>query len=208
VLPVDELVLTLGNDLFAEPADLALAHFLAVRLAKLADENPQWRLPELASELDFIAQNRRRMLDFSNDAAGYEPKPGVATLATMHGAKGLEWDRVYLLAVNAYNFPSGSDEESYRGEPYYARDRLNLMAEAVAQLKLLDMGALDDYEPGEATRQARVDVAAERLRLLYVGITRARRELIVMYNTGRSPESDPLPPAAAFEALAGRYRAG
>ena len=66
----------------------------------------------------------------------------------------------------------------------------------------------DDYAPGEATRQARSDVAAERLRLLYVGITRARRELIVMYNTGRNPESDPLAPAAAFEALRVRYRAG
>ncbi len=204
VLPVDELLLTLGNDLFAEPADLALAHFLAVRLAKLAEDNPRWRLPELARELDFIAQNRRRMLDFSEDAAGYAPKPGVTTLATMHGAKGLEWDRVYLLSVNNYSFPGGGDGDSYRGEPFYARDSLNLVAEAQAQLKLLDMGggALDEYAPGEATRKARIDVAAERLRLLYVGMTRARQELIVLYNTGRNAERNPNTPAAAFEALA------
>ncbi len=93
------------------------------------------------------------MLDFSEDAAD-TPKPGVATLATMHGAKGLEWDHVYLLSVNNYSFPGGGDEDGYR-EPFYARDSLNLVAEAQAQLKLLDMGdsALDEYAPGEATSQ-------------------------------------------------------
>ncbi len=202
ILPIDELMLTLGNDLFDDPADLALTHFLAVLLAKLLDENPQWRLPELARELNLIAQNRRRMADFSEEAAGYEPKAGVATVATMHGAKGLEWDRVYLLAVNAYSFPSGGEEETYRGEAYYARDSLNLVAEAQAQLKQLNGGSLDDYVPGRATQQARLDVAAERLRLLYVGMTRARQELIVLYNTGHNAERNPTPPAAAFEALA------
>ena len=33
VLPVDELMLTLGNDIFTEPAELALTHRLAVLLA-------------------------------------------------------------------------------------------------------------------------------------------------------------------------------
>ena len=51
VLPIDELVLTVGNDLFTEPADLALSHRLAVLLAKLASENPTWRLPELAARV-------------------------------------------------------------------------------------------------------------------------------------------------------------
>ncbi|MEZ4659392.1 MAG: ATP-dependent helicase [Caldilineaceae bacterium] len=52
VLPVDELLLTLGNDLFTKPADLALTHRLAVLLHKLGRENPTWRLPELAGELE------------------------------------------------------------------------------------------------------------------------------------------------------------
>jgi DNA helicase-2/ATP-dependent DNA helicase PcrA len=40
----------------------------------------------------------------------------------------------------------------------------------------------------------------ERLRLLYVGITRARRELIVTWNTGKR-EADPKQPALAFNVL-------
>ncbi|MFN2202230.1 MAG: ATP-dependent helicase, partial [Caldilineaceae bacterium] len=194
ILPVDELLLTIGNELFSEPAYLALTHHLAVLLAKLSRENSEWRLPELARELHHVAENRRRMPDFSSDSQGYEPKPGVVTVATMHGAKGLEWDRVYLTAVNSYSYPSGGDEEQYRGESFYVRDRLNLTAETLAQLGQLHMGTLDDYREGAASSDARQEIAAERLRLLYVGITRARRELIVTYNTGRNPDSNPLPP--------------
>ncbi len=40
-------------------------------------------------------------------------------------------------------------------------------------------------EEGTATNQARLDYAAERLRLFFVGITRARQELVVTWNTGR-----------------------
>lgn len=207
VLPVDELLLTLGNDLFVNAGDLALTHHLAVTLAKLAEDNPTWRLPQLAAELERIAQNRRRMIGFDEAGEGYTPKPGVVTVATMHGAKGLEWDRVYLMAVNSYSFPSGDDDAKYRGEPYWARDKLNLVAEAVAQTEQLRMGTLDDFALGEATRADRRAFAAERLRLLYVGITRARRELIVTYNTGYS-EQEPAGPAVAFEALKGEALQG
>jgi DNA helicase-2/ATP-dependent DNA helicase PcrA len=205
ILPIDELLLTLGAELFTEPADLALTHHLAVILAKLADEHATgregWRLPELARELDNIAQNKRRVLAFSENESGYEAQPGKITVATLHAAKGLEWDRVYLTAVNNFSFPSGAESDKYRSERYWTRDSLNLVAEAVEQVRQLAMGTLDDYTPGPATQAARLALAGERLRLLYVGITRARQELIVTYNTGRAPESDPNPPALAFEAL-------
>ncbi len=203
VLPVDELLLTLGNDLFADPADLALTHHLAVLLDKRAREQPDLRLPDFARELEEIAQNRRRLLSFNEEGQGYEPKPGQITVATMHAAKGLEWDRVYLLAVNNYGFPSGGEADKYRSERWYVRDSLNLIAEAEEQLRQLQMGSLDDYVLGQATERARVALAAERLRLLYVGVTRARRELILTYNTGRNPARDPNQPALAFTAIKG-----
>lgn len=201
ILPIDELVLTLGSDIFTEPGDLAFAHSAALLLARRAREQSHLRLPDLAKELEDIAQNRRRMIGMSEEGAGYEPTPGKVTVATMHGAKGLEWDRVYLASVNSYSYPSGTDDEEYRGERWFVRDKLNLTAEVIAQTEQLHMGTLDEYIPGTATRQARTDIAAERLRLLYVGITRARRELIVLYNTGRNPDRRPLTPALGFQAL-------
>ena len=204
ILPVDQLVLTIAADLFERPADLAVAHKLAVALAQAAAGHPHWRLPELTQELAAIARNERKFLGFADADTGFDPDAhrGKVVVATMHKAKGLEWDRVHLMSVNAYDFPSASPADSYISERWFIRDGLNLNAEALAQLRALfaeDLMAAY-LPPGQATDQARIDYAAERLRLLYVGITRARRELIVTWNTGRQPARD-VQPAAALIAL-------
>lgn len=201
VLPVDELILTLGQDLFTEPSELALAHSVASVLAQRAAERPNLRLPEWTRELGEIASRRRRLLGFSDESRGFEPPVGKVTVATMHTAKGLEWDRVHLASVSAYSFPSGGDDDDYRGEPWFIRDHLNLKEETQNQIEHLHMGTLDEYLPGQASRNARQEVAAERLRLLYVGITRARKELILTFNTGMRHETSPNRPAVAFTAL-------
>jgi len=187
VLPVDQLLLTVAQDLFVDPGELALSHKLAVMLRLRSDNNPEWRLPELTAELAQIARNQRRFLGFAEQDTGFEAEPGVVTISTLHRAKGLEWDRVYVMSVNNYDFPSAQPYDEYISERWFIRDRLNLEAEALEQLECLVAGR--SYREGEATRQARLDYVAERLRLLYVGITRARRELILTWNTGRSREA-------------------
>ncbi len=201
VLPVDELILTLGQDLFTEAPERALAHSAAILLANMVRERPELRLPELTKELEQTAANKRRFLGFGEETRGFDPPAGKVTIATMHTAKGLEWDRVHLASVSNYSFPSGADDEYYRGQPRFIRDNLNLTEEALEQTRQLHMGTLDDYVQEEATREARREFAAERLRLLYVGITRARQELVLTYNTGRFHDTRPNKPALAFEAL-------
>ncbi len=200
-LPIDQLVLTLAPDVFSEAADLALAHKLALVLRSTADHNHEWRLPELTAELAVIAKNERRFIGFSADDAGFDPErhKGKVVVTTMHKAKGLEWERVYLMSVNNYDFPSLDGDDQYIAEKWFARSHLNLEAEALAQLRALE--ATDEYDwyaEGAATQQARVDYVRERLRLLYVAITRAKKELIVTWNTGRQGE---LKPARAIRAL-------
>ena len=193
-LPIDQLVLTLAQDVFSEPTDLALAHKLAVELRYQQDLNPDWRLPELVEELAVIARNERRFLGFSETA--YQAQPGEVTVATMHKAKGLEWDRVYLTSVNTYDFPSGQPGDTYIAEKWFIRDSLNLEAETLAQLRAAGDDQVTSYVEGQATQQARLDYCAERLRLLYVGITRARKELVITWNTGRPVEGQPPRQAA------------
>jgi DNA helicase-2/ATP-dependent DNA helicase PcrA len=203
-LPIDQLILTIAQDLYQSAdldkaaRDLALAHKLAVVLRQVANEHPAYRLPDLAAELDRVANNQQRFIGFGEDDLGFAAKPGVVTVATMHKAKGLEWDRVYLLGVNNYDFPSVEAHDVYRGETWYIRDGLNLEAEAVAQVEAI--AERKDYLLGVATEKARRDYAEERLRLLYVGITRAQRELILTWNTG-SRDDQPKQPAAPFLAL-------
>ena len=198
-LPIDQLLLTLAGDLFESAADLALAHSLAVFLRRAAETHPHWRLPEFTHELGVVARNERRFLGMSDIDMGFDPDQhrGKVCVATMHTAKGLEWDRVYLLSVNNYDFPSAQLYDSYIGEKWFVRDQLNLEAEVLGQLSAL----ADDqpYIEGVATRRARLDYTAERLRLLYVGITRARKELIITWNTGRNGDQQPALPFIALD---------
>ncbi len=193
-LPIDQLVLTLAQDIFTEAADLALAHKLALVLRKAADDHSEWRLPELTAELAVIAKNERRFIGFSADDSGFDPEQhkGKVVVTTMHKAKGLEWDRVYLMSVNNYDFPSNQPNDRFISERWFLRNNLNLEAEALAQLNAAASSSeYDWYEEGAATLASRVDYVKERLRLFYVGITRAKRELIVTWNTGRQGDATP-----------------
>lgn len=199
LLPIDQLILTLGQDIFTTAADLAIAYSLALTLRHDAEQHPEWRLPQFAQELRKIAQNKRRVNGISTDDTGFDPDQhkGKVTVVTMHRAKGLEWDRVYLMSVNNYDFPSGEPQDTYISEKWYVRDELNLQAEALEQLRAAnDLNT--EYIEGEASRTSRTDYIAERLRLLYVGITRARQELVITWNTGRKGDRQPAVPLIAL----------
>lgn len=179
-LPIDQLILTVSQDIFTRPPDIALSYKIAVLLRSMAANNPGWRLKDFAEELRSITENQRKFIGFDDATEGFEPTPGVVTVATMHAAKGLEWDRVYLMAVNNYGFPSLQPEDTYVGERWFVRDHLNLEAE------VLSMAFSENKLPeGRASQMLREEYAEERLRLLYVAITRARKELIITWNMGR-----------------------
>jgi DNA helicase II / ATP-dependent DNA helicase PcrA len=202
-LPIDQLVLTLAQDIFTEAADLALAHKLALVLRKAADDHTEWRLPELTAELAVIAKNERRFIGFSSDDSGFDPEQhkGKVVVTTMHKAKGLEWDRVYLMSVNNYDFPSNQPNDRFISERWFLRNNLNMEAEALAQLNAASASSeYDWYDEGTATLASRIDYVKERLRLFYVGITRAKKELIVTWNTGRQGDATP---SLALSALMG-----
>jgi DNA helicase-2/ATP-dependent DNA helicase PcrA len=201
ILPIDQLILLLAQDLFDNPADLALAHKFAVVLRRMATEYPSYRLPEFVETLAEVARNQRRFLGFDEDSLGFEPPPGKVTVSTMHRAKGLEWDRVYLMGLNNYSFPSGQPQDTYFSEKWFVRDSLNLEAEILAQLEaLVDH---EGYVEGVATEQARLDLVRERLRLFFVGLTRAKQELVVTWNRGQQyankPDNQPAIPFVALQ---------
>ena len=142
LLPIDQLLLTIAQDLFHEPADLALAHKLAGLLDQAARDHPDWDLGQLGGELVAIARNERKLLGFSEEDSGFDPDRhrGKVVVATMHKAKGLEWDRVYLTSVNNYDFPAGLADDTYISEKWFVSGRRNLQAEALAQLKAVLAG--------------------------------------------------------------------
>ncbi len=197
-LPIDQLILTISGDLFRLETDIATAYAVALYLRRFGELHPEARLQEYTLELQEIAKGRRSFSGISDADDAFDPDQhrGKVTITTMHKSKGLEWDRVYIMAANNYNYPSADPFDVFLGEKWFIRNNLNLEAEARGQLKALRDNL--PYREGEATREARIEYAAERLRLLYVGITRARRELIITWNTGRSGEQIEARPIAAL----------
>ena len=170
--PVDQLALAVAAELF-EGDDLARAQRVAGHLRRRADQHPGWRLPELAADLQ-RPEAAREILAAEEEAA-YEPRPGQLTLTTMHKSKGMEWDLVYLVGVDGIEFP-GTPEDYFRGhEPHLGGDP--------AQMARARLEGLAGGSPGHSSAGAgQVEYIAERLRLLYVGITRARRFLSLSFS--------------------------
>jgi DNA helicase-2/ATP-dependent DNA helicase PcrA len=121
-----------------------------------------------------IAQGRRHLNIISSDENGYEPRPGRITLTTQHSAKGLEWDGVFLVGIDSFWVPQDLEGQFLGVDSWLGGDPT---AEAGEQLHALMTGESGSYPGLNATESAHVDVICERLRLLYVGITRARRFL-------------------------------
>ena len=177
-LPIDDMVLAMADELFAHSerhdGDLAIAYQIATILRNWREAQPDWRLPELIFELNNVVTGRRSLPIAKPSDFGYEPAPGRITLATQHSAKGLEWDAVFLVGIDGYWIPSNLEayfqgvNEAFGGDP---------SAEAAAQLHYLLQGNAGIYSGRSATESAHIDIISERLRLLYVGITRARRYL-------------------------------
>ena len=175
-LPPDALVLTLADDLFRNDADLSIAYQISGYFRSVMDSNPSWRLPELVAQLEGVVAGRISLTGMAPRDTGYEPQPGRITLTTQHRAKGLEWDTVFLVGIDSFWIPSHLDARFLGVHDFLGGDP---SAEAAAQLRLL-MQENAGLLPGrDATETAHIEVIAERLRLLYVGITRARRKLFI-----------------------------
>jgi DNA helicase II / ATP-dependent DNA helicase PcrA len=179
-LPIDQLILTIAQDALTEDNDLAIAHSLALSLRRYLANNPALQMIDLARQLDEIASNRQKYLSNSLIEGGFEPKPGQITVTTAHKSKGLEWDRVYMLCVDEHDYPHDA-EADFRGELWFLGGR-NPAIEARMQLQSI-MDSADGAPDALPVllRRARIDFIAERMRLLYVGVTRARAELMLSY---------------------------
>jgi DNA helicase-2/ATP-dependent DNA helicase PcrA len=118
------------------------------------------------------------MVEVVSDIIGYEPRKDKVTICTYHKSKGLEWDLVFLLNLTKYNFPSRFTD-SIRSECWYLK---STYANPNAVLNSLVDKLIGKRIEGNYSINAKIDVINERIRLLYVGITRAKEHLIIMSN--------------------------
>lgn len=194
--PVDQFVLTVAQDVLHQDNEFAIAHSIAVSLRRYVVNAPAAQLSDAALLLHEIAENQRRYLSNTLIEGGFEPVPGQVTVTTMHKAKGLEWDRVYLIGVDEWEFPH-DPEGRFRGQLWFLNGH-DPRAEARTVLEQLHAKLpVDDVRV--LIRGAYLEYIAERLRLLYVGITRAKRALRLSFAQERNGQTNQ--PALALREL-------
>lgn len=199
-LPPDELVLLIAEQLKLKEEELAIIQNIALQIKAELDSNPHWKLHEITDELPRLEDSFHQFARKIYERKGYEPQPGVITITTFHKSKGLEWDTVYITYLTDDNFPS-IVEDKFRSEYYYLKDDYsNPVANAKASLENL----IYDRKRVNPQQEANVEFINERLRLLYVAITRAKNNLLltahseIIYDNGNSKKVNP---AKAFLAL-------
>lgn len=195
-LPADMLVLEIALALDLQQQELAIAQKMAVDIKHRLTLYPNWRLPEIAAEVERMTNSLLGAANVFFDRSGYKPQPGVINLVTAHRAKGLEWDTVYVVAVTSAEYP-GTLQDKIRSEYGWLPDEIiNPVAVARAE-----MGGLST---SGAINAAKEELLCERLRLLYVAITRARVNLLITWhNQGKFGRQRPALALIELERLMG-----
>lgn len=169
-LPQYQLISFLALTLNYDQAELATADKLAERVAKQIAGNIS--MTAMLTVLNEIVSSERFEPVETEDLEARYTRPGQLTIITMHKAKGLDWDYVFIPFLHENVIPG-----SFRVLPqaHFLGD-FTLAEVARAQIR----AALhEQFLPDVTTawEQAKQLKTAEEFRLLYVAMTRAKRLL-------------------------------
>jgi DNA helicase-2/ATP-dependent DNA helicase PcrA len=198
MIPADELVVILAGDMGLKGEELSIAHYMSVRARRLLQEHPSFGLPDAVRDLEAELQAMGKFSDTLYDRKGFKPLPGIIYVTTCHSAKGLEWDTVFVPSLTRGEYPSMS-QDKIRSELWFLPDDyMNPEALALAELDAIQGEDLNV----DAAARAKFEMINERLRLLYVAITRARENLMLSCHL-EDRWGKPAYPALAYHHLKG-----
>ncbi len=170
-LPLYQLISFLALELNYEQSDLATADKLAERVAKQTSGNSSMNtMLEVLSEI--VNSERFESVEVEENAEEYYTRPQQLTIITMHKAKGLDWDFVFLPFLHENIIPGNLrvlPQANFLGD-------FDLAEVARAQIRASLQGE-DLPDISKAWEQAGYLKMAEEFRLLYVAMTRAKRLL-------------------------------
>ena len=174
-LPPYHLIPFLGTTLNYNQSELATADKLAARIAQQTTEDSN--LTTMIGALQEIVSSERFDAIEAEDTEAQYTRPGQLTIITMHKAKGLDWDAVFLPFLHAKLLPG----ESWVPPQGEFLGTVSLPDVARAQIRAHIHGHVhgspDIPDIPTAWHRANDLQKAEEFRLLYVAMTRAKRLL-------------------------------
>ena len=187
-LSIDELAIKIGLNYFSSEIEKSNIYLISTLIKRLTLNNPNYsttisRLAELSKKTSLSGFKFFSEED-ENDKSFLE---GKIQIMTLHKSKGDEFDLVFL------------PEMSEKSLPLYIENIKLKSADFMESLK-----QLNPQYPKKNEYQLKKELLAENLRLLYVAITRAKKNLhITMSKTSKSfNRIVKLQPSSIFDILA------
>ncbi|MCC2695900.1 ATP-dependent helicase, partial [Nodularia sp. LEGE 04288] len=170
-LPLYQLIAFLALTLKYDQAELATADKLAERVNQQITENNS--MEAMLSALSEIVTSERFEPVETDDLDARYTRRGQLTIITMHKAKGLDWDYVFMPFLHENLIPGKfwvPPKSQFLGD-------FTLSEVARAQIRTALHGESDLPDVSQAWKQAEHLKTSEEYRLLYVAMTRAKRLL-------------------------------
>jgi DNA helicase II / ATP-dependent DNA helicase PcrA len=175
-LPPYHLIPFVGLTLGYNQSELATADKLAARVSQQTQSSNT--LATILEALQEIVGSERFEAVDTEDTESQYSRPGQLTLITMHKAKGLDWDSVFLPFLHQRTLPGElwvPPQGEFLGDFTLAEvARAQIRAYAHQHHSSLSAPIPDLWTAWEQAKQLKI---AEEYRLLYVAMTRAKRLL-------------------------------
>lgn len=173
---IDKLILFIGDSMIIEKEEKAIVDYLGFYVKYLVAENNNMNLQQIYT---LLSDRKNRVFSYIievvSEINGYEPLPGSITVCNYHKSKGLEWDCVFLLGMTEFNFPDNIYQK-FQCDKWYLKEKYkNPESNIKAEIDFL----LDGEVTKNYAKEIKESLIKEKIRLLYVGITRAKEMLIL-----------------------------
>lgn len=169
-LPLYYLISFIAFTLKYDQGELATADKLSDSLNRQLGN--KLLLPELLVALQEIVEAENFLAVATENPEGRYTRAGQLTIITMHKSKGLDWDVVFIPFLDKKTCPGNTFVPE--AQKFLADFKLT----DVLRLQLSNLfSGIPEFEPTQVWQQSQTLKQLEELRLLYVGITRAKRLL-------------------------------